>query len=113
MNDKIVYTPNMDHWKVTLKERTKNRMKLQIKFSSQEAEALRNFMSAAKPEEVSNDTFFKALFMKGWEAYHKEIEEKYVDHIESNREDYEASGFTFNEEGSLIGYGTEEEVEEE
>ena len=73
-------------------------MKIQVKFSAQEGEALRNFMQAAKPDEVKDDTFFKALFMKGWEAYHKDIEEKYVDHIQDNREEFEASGFTFDEE---------------
>ena len=86
-------------------------MKIQVKLSSQEAEAVRNFMTAAKPDNVSNDTFFKALFMKGWESYHKDIEEKYVDHIEKNKEEYEASGFTFDEEGKLTGYADGEEVE--
>ena len=86
-------------------------MKVQIKLSTQEAEAVRNFLDAAKPPEVSNNTFFKALFMKGWEAYHKEIEEKYVEHVEANREDYETSGFTFSEEGKLTGFDSGEEVE--
>ena len=86
-------------------------MKIQVKLSSQEAEAIRNFLDATKPPDVSNDTFFKALFMKGWEAYHAEIEQKYVEHIEKNREEYEASGFTFSEEGKLEGYDAGEEVE--
>ena len=86
-------------------------MKIQVKFSAQEADALRNFMSAAKPEDVGDDTFFKALFMKGWEAYHKEIEEKYVEHIEENRDDYAASGFQFDEGGKLTGFDAGEEVE--
>ena len=80
-------------------------MKIQVKLSAEEAEALRNFLGAAKPPEVTNDTFFKALFMKGWEAYHRDIEEKYVAHIEENKDEYEASGFTFDESGKLIGYG--------
>jgi len=111
MNDKVSYTPDMEEWKVTVKQRTRNRMKIQVKLSAQEAEAVRNFLEAAKPPEVSNDTFFKALFMKGWEQYHKEIEEKYVEHIEKNKEDYETSGFTFDEEGKLTGYDNGEEVE--
>ena len=111
MSNKVSYTPNMENWKVSFKERTRNRMKIQVKFSSQEGEALRNFLTAAKPDEVADDTFFKALFMKGWEAYHKEIEEKYVEHIQENKEDYEASGFTFDEEGKLTGYDAGEEVE--
>ena len=111
MSDKISYTPHMEEWKVTLKERTRNRMKIQVKLSSQEAEAVRNFLDAAKPPDVSNDTFFKALFMKGWEAYHKEIEEKYVEHIEKNKEDYEASGFTFDDEGKLVGFETGDALE--
>ena len=86
-------------------------MKIQVKFSAQEAEALKNFLGAANPDDVGDDTFFKAIFMKGWEGYHKEIEEKYVQHIESNREEYEASGFSFDEEGKLVGYDNGEEVE--
>ena len=111
MENKISYTPDMDQWKITYKERTRNRMKIQVKLSAQEAEAVRNFLTAAKPENVSNDTFFKALFMKGWESYHKEIEEKYVEHIEKNKEDYEASGFTFDDNGKLTGYADGEGVQ--
>lgn len=88
-------------------------MKIQVKLSAQEAEAIKNFLGAAKPTDVSDNTFFKALFMKGWEAYHQEIETKYVEHIEANKADYEASGFTFDEAGKLTGYGAEEEVEGE
>jgi len=101
----------MNEWKVTLKERNRNRMKVQVKLSAQEAEALRNFLDATKPPDVSNDTFFKGLFMKGWEAYHKEIEQKYVEHIEQNKDDYEASGFKFDESGKLTGYDAGEDVE--
>ena len=101
----------MAEWKLTFKERTKNRMKIQVKLSAQEAEAIRNFLDSAKPPDVSSDTFFKAMFMKGWETYHKEIEEKYVQHIEENKEEYEASGFTFNEDGKLTGYDAGENVE--
>ena len=111
MVDKISYSPSMDNWKLTVKNRSRNRMKIQVKLSAQEAEAIKNFLSSAKPDDVGENTFFKALFMKGWEAYHQEIEEKYVQHIESNKEEYEASGFTFDEEGKLVGYDTGEEVE--
>ena len=86
-------------------------MKIQVKLSAQETEALRNFLDATKPPEVSNDTFFKGLFMKGWEAYHAEIEQKYVEHIEKNKEDYETSGFTFDDEGKLVGFDSGEKVE--
>lgn len=88
-------------------------MKVQVKLSKEEAEALRNFLDSAKPRDISNDTFFKGLFMKGWEAYHKEIEAKYVEHMEENREQYEASGFNFDEEGKLTGFSGDEEVEGE
>ena len=111
MNDQVSYTPDVNNWKISVKERTRNRMKIQVKLSSEEAEAVRNFLEAAKPPDVSNDTFFKALFMKGWEAYHQEIEQKYVEHIENNKEEYEASGFTFDEGGKLVGYDSGEEVE--
>jgi len=111
MSDKITYRPDINSWKIKLVERSRNKMKIQVKLSAQEAEALRNFLDATKPPEVSNDTFFKGIFMKGWEAYHQEIEHKYVEHIEKNREEYEASGFTFSEEGKLTGYDSGEEVE--
>ena len=113
MVDKISYSPSMDDWKLTVKDRSKNRMKIQVKLSAQEAEAIKNFLGAAKPDDVSENTFFKALFMKGWEAYHQEIEEKYVQHIESNKDEYEASGFTFDTSGKLVGFDSGEEVEGE
>ena len=113
MNNQINYSPNMENWKITAKDRSKNRMKIQVKLTSQEAEACRNFIEATKPPDVSDSTFFKALFMKGWETYHKDVESKYVSHIEENREQYEASGFTFDEEGKLTGFGDGAEVEGE
>ena len=111
MRDKLTYSPAMAEWKITIKDRSRNRMKIQVKLSAQEAEACRNFIEATKPPEVSEDSFFKALFMKGWEAYHKEIEEKYVEHLEKNKDEYEASGFQFDEEGKLTGYDNGEQVE--
>tara|TARA_Y100001951_G_scaffold72397_1_gene59263 strand:+ start:619 stop:984 length:366 start_codon:yes stop_codon:yes gene_type:complete len=113
MNEKISYKPRPSQWKIKLVQRSRNRMKIQVKLSAQETEALRNFLDATKPPEVSNDTFFKGIFMKGWEVYHQEIEQKYVEHIEKNQEEYAASGFTFNEEGKLTGYDSGEEVEGE
>jgi hypothetical protein len=103
----------MKNWKTSLKERSRNRMKIQVKLSTEEAEALRNFLGSAKPKDVSNDTFFKGLFMKGWEAYHKEIEAKYVEHMEANREEYEEQGFEFDKDGKLTGFSGNEEVEGE
>lgn len=109
--DNVTYTPNVKDWTIKVQERSRGRMKVQVKLSAEEAEALRSFLTAVKPEDVSTDTFFKGIFMKGWEAYHTDIEAQYMKHIEENREQYEVSGFTFDEAGKVTGFNDGEEVE--
>ena len=55
---------NFDDWRITPQERTRDRMKLQVKLSKIEAQAFKNFMETVKPGEVSENDFMKAIFRR-------------------------------------------------
>ena len=59
---------DIQNWRLRIDERSRNRMKIQIKLSKDEAEAFKNFSSVIKPEEVSDDDFMKTIFVTGCEA---------------------------------------------
>jgi len=65
MNDEKNLTLDLTNWKIKLQERTRDRMKLQVKLGKDEAQALKNFMQMIKPDEVSEEDFIKGLFMMG------------------------------------------------
>ena len=92
-------------------------MKLQLKLNQEEAEAFRNFSNAVKPDNVNMDDFVRSIFFNGVRFLEEEITKNMISHMESNREEYEASGFTFDENGKLTGVsedtvGTVEVVED-
>ena len=45
-------TLNFEDWDIKLSDRTRDRMKLQIKLSKDEALAFKNFMTMVKPPEI-------------------------------------------------------------
>ena len=82
-------------------------MKFQLKLDKQEAEAFRNFANTVKPTEINMNDFVRSIFFNGVRALEEELTQNMVKHIEANREEYEASGFSFDEEGKLAGVGDE------
>ena len=56
---------DVDAWKIKVRERRNNRMRLQINLSKDEAIAFKNFASVCKPEEVSDEDFLKTVFLTG------------------------------------------------
>ena len=78
-------------------------MKFQLKLNQEEAEAFRNFANSVKPEEISMGDFVRSLFFNGVRALEQELTTNMVQHMEANRDEYEASGFTFDASGKLTG----------
>jgi hypothetical protein len=97
-------------WKVKTTERTKGRMKFQIKLNQEEADAFRNFTNSVKPDHISVDEFVRSIFFSGVQSLEKTLTDNLVTHMEANREEFEASGFSFDPDGKFIGV-TENEVE--
>ena len=85
MTEKTVI--NFDSWTIKKTERTRNRMKLQIKLSKEEAQAFKNFMTMVKPNEVSEDDFMKGIFKIGIETMEQKLLEAVKQHAEENNID--------------------------
>ena len=58
--------------KVKLTERSRGRMKIQIKLSKEEAEGFKNFCKL-KPPELDEDTFYKQIFLSGCNVMTQQI----------------------------------------
>ena len=78
-------------------------MKFNIKLNQEEAEAFRNFANTVKPEELGMEDFVRSIFFNGVRSLEEQLTTNMVKHMEENRSDYEASGFTFDASGKLTG----------
>ena len=78
-------------------------MKFQIKLNKEESEAFKNFANNVKPDNVQMDDFVRSIFFNGVRALEEQLTDNLVQHMEANREEYEASGFTFDTSGKLTG----------
>jgi uncharacterized alpha/beta hydrolase family protein len=85
---------DIDKWKIRVDERSKNRMKLQIKLSKDEAIAFKNFASVCKPVEIKDEDFIKTVFITGIEAMNKQLAEMVQKYASENKEELAASGIT-------------------
>jgi hypothetical protein len=85
---------NLKDWNVKLTERSRGRMKLQIKLSKEESEAFKNFTEMTKPTDVDMDQFIKAMFLTGIETYNQRLAEQAKKFIEENKERFEGQGVT-------------------
>jgi len=92
MDEKI--TLKFDSWQITLKDRKRNRMKLQIKFSKDEALAIKNFMKMVKPPEIGQDDFLRGVFKLGIETMEMKLMEAVQEHMEENNIDPSAMGLS-------------------
>jgi uncharacterized protein YwgA len=105
MTDSLKFAFRPEGWKIKTEYRSKNRMKFQLKLDKQEAEAFRNFANTVKPAEINMNDFVRSIFFNGVRALEEELTTNMVKHIQENREEYEASGFTFDDDGKLTGVG--------
>jgi hypothetical protein len=103
MTQQIKYTFNPSGWKIKIDYRSKNRMKFQVKLNQEESEAFKNFTNSVKPEEIGMDDFVRSIFFSGVRSLEEQLTNNLVQHMEANREEYEASGFTFDDSGKLTG----------
>ena len=83
--DKVSFS--LDDAKIKLTERSRGRMKIQIKFSKEEAEGFKNFCQI-KPKELADDEFYKQIFFAGCNAMTAQIQEMIEEH-KKNQESQE------------------------
>jgi len=107
---------DIKNWRFRIDERSRNRMKIQIKLSKDEAEAFKNFSTVVKPEEISDDDFMKTIFVTGCEALNNQLNQMVQQYAEANKEELAASGITVveGEDGGikLVDSETTEATEE-
>tara|TARA_R100001509_G_C4854807_1_gene211331 strand:- start:878 stop:1183 length:306 start_codon:yes stop_codon:yes gene_type:complete len=70
--------------KFKLVERSRGRMKIQIKFSKEEAEGFKNFCKV-KPPELDDDSFYKQIFFAGCNAMTEQIQALVQAHRDSQQ----------------------------
>tara|TARA_R110002020_G_scaffold281534_5_gene497258 strand:- start:28986 stop:29339 length:354 start_codon:yes stop_codon:yes gene_type:complete len=92
-----------DEWNIKTQYRSRNRMKFSLKLSAEEAQAFTNFSNSVKPDNVQMNDFVRSIFFAGIRAIEDRLTADLVKHMEENRSEYEASGFTFDTEGKLTG----------
>jgi len=74
--------------KFKLVERSRGRMKIQVKFSKEEAEGFKNFCKV-KPPELPDDDFYKQIFFAGCNAMTEQIQALVEAHKQSLSEEAE------------------------
>lgn len=85
---------DIQNWRLRIDKRSRNRMKIQIKLSNDEAQAFKNFSNMVKPEDVSDDDFMKTVFVAGCEALNRQLQELVQRYAVENQEELAASGIT-------------------
>ena len=83
---------NIDGWKIHLDERSRGRMKFQIKLNKEETEAFKVFTDTVKPEEVPLDDFVKSIFLTGIESMNKKLVEMVQKYAEEHGGELDSSG---------------------
>ena len=64
---------DVSKWNIRIDERKRNRMKLQIKLSKDEAQAFKNFSDVCKPQDITDDEFIKTVFVTGIESLNQQL----------------------------------------
>ena len=85
-------------------------MKLNLKLNQEETEAFKNFTNSVKPDNVTLHDFVRSIFFNGIRGLEKQLTENLVQHMQDHREEYEASGFTFDSSGNLTGVDEESAI---
>lgn len=85
---------DVDSWKIKIRERRNNRMRLQVNLSKDEAIAFKNFASICKPQEVSDEDFIKTIFLTGIEGLNQQLADLVKKYAKENKEELAASGIT-------------------
>ena len=89
---------DVDKWKIKVRERRNNRMRLQINLTKDEAIAYKNFAEVCKPEDIADADFLKTVFITGIEALNKQLAEMVQKYAKENQAELAASGITVLED---------------
>ena len=79
---------SLEDTKFKLVERSRGRMKIQIKFSKEEAEGFKNFCKL-KPPELEDELFYKQIFFAGCNVMTEQIQAMIEAHKASQAEEGE------------------------
>jgi len=89
---------DINTWKIKIRERRNNRMRLQINLTKDEALAYKNFADVCKPMEIPDSDFMKTIFLTGIESMNKELAELIKKYAKENVEELASSGITVLED---------------
>ena len=106
---------DVSKWNIRIDERKRNRMKLQIKLSKDEAQAFKNFSDVCKPQDITDDSFIKTVFVTGIESLNQQLSEMVQKYAKENQEELASSGITVieNEDGEVKLASTADMLAEE
>jgi len=82
-------------WKIKATERSRGRMKINIKLSKDEAEGFKNWTAIVRPDQISDEDFYKQIFFNGIEHLNDKLTRISQDILNNPevRQQLEASGF--------------------
>ena len=82
-------------WKIKTTERSRGRMKINIKLSKDEAEGFKNWTAIVRPDQISDEEFYKQIFFNGIEHLNDKLTKISQDILNNPevRQQLEASGF--------------------
>ena len=103
----------IDEWNLKLTDRSRNRMKIQIKMGAEETQAFNNFMTELRPDHVSVDDFVRTLFYKGVEKFQEELFEKMQKYMEEHKDEIDASALQDMGHAASSMQGAREQTHEE
>jgi len=94
---------DVSQWRIRIDERSRNRMKLQVKLSKDEAIAYKNFAEVCKPQEITDEDFIKTVFVTGIESLNQQLSDMVQKYASENKEELASSGITVieNEDGQV------------
>tara|TARA_Y100000401_G_scaffold63001_1_gene50065 strand:+ start:158 stop:496 length:339 start_codon:yes stop_codon:yes gene_type:complete len=95
---------DVNSWKIKAVERSRGRMKLQIKLNKEQAEAFKNFSETLKPEDATDEQWYQMIFFTGCERINEKVYEMAQEYAEEKAAELEASGITIieDEEGLTV-----------
>ena len=91
-DSKELITMKQDGVQVKYTERTRNRVKFQIKFKEEEATAFKNYAKVFKDPEMAMDDFIRVVFFTGMEALNEQVVAKVKADMEDQSKDLDDIG---------------------
>jgi hypothetical protein len=85
-------------WKIKATERSRGRMKINIKLAKDEAEGFKHWSEAVRPPNVSDEDFFKQIFFNGIEHLNDKLQtiSRQILNDPEMRKNLEASGISLS-----------------